>query len=191
MARPRSFDEQQVLDAAMHAFRRAGYRNLSIVDLEKATGLRTSSLYQAFGDKPGLFRRALDHYVASYVTPRLTTYAGPEATLDDLEQLFLTLFRPPMDDGYGCLVANSAAEFGSGDSIASEGVRTGLGLVRAHLDDVVRRELGPDDAGSTAAHLSLLYQGLLLHSRAGLLTGDHEAAVRHEFDTLRERQHPS
>lgn len=32
-----------------------------VLDLEAATGLRTSSLYAAFGDKTGLFRRALEH----------------------------------------------------------------------------------------------------------------------------------
>jgi len=185
MARPRKYDEQHVLTAAMHAFRREGYAHISVTDLEAATGLKTSSLYNAFGDKAGLFRRALDHYVSSLVAPRLVTYAGDHATLDDLEQLYRTLFRPPFDDGYGCLVVNSAAEFGSADSIASDGVRLGLGLVHRHLEDVVRRELGPERAGATAARLSLMYQGVLVLSRAGLLTQSHEDAIHDEFTALR------
>jgi TetR/AcrR family transcriptional repressor of nem operon len=190
MARPRAFDEQEVLTAAMHAFRREGYRQISVAGLEAATGLRTSSLYLAFGDKAGLFRRALDHYVASVIVPRLSSYAGPEATLDDLEQLFSTLFEPPYDDGYGCLVVNSAAEFGSTDSIAREGVRRGLGLVHQHVEDVLRRELGVSATEAKAARLMLLYQGLLVHSRAGLLTPSHRDAIQHEFDTLRrEKEH--
>lgn len=190
MARPRAFDEQDVLTAAMHAFRREGYSHSSVADLEAATGLRTSSLYNAFGDKAGLFRRALDHYVSSFVAPRLETYAGARATLDDLEQLFLTLFHAPLDDGYGCLVVNSAAEFGSADSIASDGVRVGLGLVHRHVEDVVRRELGPAAAEAKTAHLVLIYQGLLVLSRAGLLTSDHQDAILHEFDALRrEKEH--
>ena len=63
--------------AAMHAFRREGYAHISVAELESATGLRTSSLYHAFGDKAGLFRRALDHYVSTLVEPRLILYAGP------------------------------------------------------------------------------------------------------------------
>jgi TetR/AcrR family transcriptional repressor of nem operon len=185
MARPRAFDEDDVLTAAMHAFRRQGYSNISVVQLEAATGLRTSSLYHAFGDKAGLFQRALDHYVTNFVAPRLDAYAGADATLDDLQELFLTLFRPPLDDGYGCLVVNSAAEFGSGDSIASHGVRVGLDLVHRHLEDVIRREIGSAAVSSTAARLSVIYQGLLVLSRAGRLTLAHEVAVRDEFDTLR------
>lgn len=188
MARPRAFDEQEVLTAAMHAFRREGYSHISVASLEAATGLSTSSLYHAFGDKAGLFRRALDHYVTLFVAPRLGQHAGAEASLDDLEELFLTIFRPPLDDGYGCLVANSAAEFGSTDSIAREGVNLGLGLVRRHVEDVVRRELGPQDAAAQAARLVLIYQGVLSYSRAGLLTSDHEAAIRHEFAALRSQK---
>jgi AcrR family transcriptional regulator len=192
MARPRAFNEQDVLTAAMHAFRRAGYAHISVAHLEAATGLGTSSLYHAFGDKAGLFRRALDHYVTSIVASRLDTFAGPQATLDDLEQLFLTLFEAPYDDGYGCLVVNSAAEFGSADSIASDGVRLGLALVHRHVEDVVRRELGSADAEATAARLVLIYQGVLVLSRAGLLTTNHQGAIRHEFDALRrEKEHSS
>ena len=191
MPRPREYDEQEVLTAAMHAFRREGYAHISVAELESATGLRTSSLYHAFGDKAGLFRRALDHYVSTLVEPRLIMYAGPRSTLDDLEQLFLTLFQPPYDDGYGCLVVNSAAEFGSTDSIASVGVRHGLGLVHTHILDVVRRELGPIGADATAARLVLIYQGLLVLSRAGQLTAPHRDAILREFDTLRSDKHRS
>lgn len=190
MARPRAFDEQQVLTAAMHAFRRQGFARTSVVDLEQATGLRTSSLYQAFGDKTGLFHRALDHYVEQVVGTRLAAHAGADATLDDLEQLYLTLFLPPLDDGYGCLLVNSAAEFGSDDSVAGRRVADGLALVRHRIEEVVRRELGDDGAAPAAARLELLYHGLLVLSRAGQLTGDHQAAVRREFDALRATRRP-
>ncbi len=185
MARPRAFDEQQVLTAAMHTFRRQGFARTSVVDLEHATGLRTSSLYQAFGDKTGLFRRALEHYVEQVVESRLTAHAGPEATLDDLEQLFLTLFLPPLDDGFGCLLVNSAAEFGADDTVPAGRVVDGLALVRGRIEEVVRRELGDDEAAPCAARLELIYHGLLVLSRAGQLTEDHEIAVRSEFDNLR------
>lgn len=172
----------------MHAFRREGYAHISVTTLEAATGLGTSSLYNAFGDKAGLFRSALGHYVSTLVAPRLAAYAGPESNLDDLEQLFLTLFEAPYDDGYGCLVVNSAAEFGSADSIASDGVRAGLGLVHHHIEDVIRRELGPGGAAAAAARLTLLYQGVLSLSRAGLLTPHHRDAIVHEFDALRRQK---
>lgn len=188
MARPRAYDEQKVLTSAMHAFRREGYAHISVADLESATGLSTSSLYHAFGDKAGLFRRALDHYIASLVAPRLAAYAGDQATLDDLEQLFLTLFHAPFDDGYGCLLVNSTAEFGSGESIATDGVRFGTSLLHRHVEAVVRRELGAAAAEAQAARLVLIYEGVLVLSRAGLLTSTHQDAIRHEFAALHQQK---
>lgn len=168
----------------MHAFRRQGFSDTSVLDLEAATGLRTSSLYAAFGDKTGLFRRALEHYVTHVVAARLAEHAGPGATLDDLEQLFLSLFRPPLDDGYGCLVVNSAAEFGGDTSVPGRRVSDALALVHRHLDEVVGRELGADRA-ATAAELDLTYHGLLVLSRAGRLPPVHQDAVHRQFGILR------
>ena len=186
MARNRSFDEKDVLDRAMHAFRRHGYARLSIKQLEEATGLTSGSLYNAYGDKDGLFRAALAHYVDGFVVARVKVHAGPAATLEDLEELFLTLFRPPMTDGFGCLVSNSAMEFGSTGSVADENVRRALDLVDASIRSVLTREVGGEAAGPAAGRLSLIYQGILLLSRAGRAGADHEDAVRDEFARLRQ-----
>jgi len=180
MARPRSFDEDAVLTAAMHAFRREGYARMSVTRLEQATGLRTSSLYNSYGDKAGLFERALDHYITSFMEPRLAAYAGPDATLEDLERLFLSVLEPPLNDGFGCLVVNSAVEFGDGPAAAR--VTKALQAVADHIDSVLSREVG--DA-SDAAALALLYQGLLVQSRAGTTTDRHGAAVTRQFARIR------
>jgi AcrR family transcriptional regulator len=188
VARPRSFDEDAVLTAAMHAFRREGYTRIPVSRLEEVTGLRTSSLYNAYGDKAGLFERALNHYVTTLVAPRLAAYAGPTATLEELEGLFVSLLEPPLNDGFGCLVVNSALELG-GDLPAASGVSASLAAVADHIDDVLRRELNDDaEAGADAAALALLYQGLLVQSRAGLLNDRHREAVQTEFARLRARR---
>ena len=183
MGRPRTFDDASVLDAAVDVFRREGFSRASVTRLERATGLSTSSLYHAFGGKEALFERAVDHYVATFVTPRLEAFAGPTARLEDVEQLFLSLIEPPLDDGLGCLVINSALELG-GDR-AVRGVVKGLGAVTDHLDAVLLREIG-DTNDATA--LALLYQGLLVQLRAGLTTHRHRDAVSREFARLRARR---
>ena len=86
---------------------------LGVAQLERVTGLSTSSLYNAYGDKAGLHRRAVEHYNDAFMAPRLDRYAGPDATLDDLEGLFTSLLEPPLDDGYGCLLINTATELGN------------------------------------------------------------------------------
>jgi AcrR family transcriptional regulator len=71
MARSREFDEEVVLDAAMEYFWNWGYEATSVRDLIETTGLTGASLYNAFGDKRGLFRAALDRYVESSIGERI------------------------------------------------------------------------------------------------------------------------
>ncbi len=63
VGRPREFDEEQVLDAAMKAFWANGYESTSLADLVSVTGLHKGSLYQAFGDKHSLFIQTLNRYL--------------------------------------------------------------------------------------------------------------------------------
>lgn len=53
MARPRNFDENAVLDAAMQRFWSRGYEVTSVRELADGMGLTSASLYNAFGDKLG------------------------------------------------------------------------------------------------------------------------------------------
>jgi AcrR family transcriptional regulator len=60
--RPRSFDREQALDAAMRLFWRQGYEGASLTALTAAMGINRPSLYAAFGDKASLFREAVARY---------------------------------------------------------------------------------------------------------------------------------
>lgn len=62
MARPRKFDERDVLLAARAQFWHQGYERTSMSDLCGATGVASQSLYGAFGSKHDLFVRTLDDY---------------------------------------------------------------------------------------------------------------------------------
>ena len=59
MARPRNFDEDDVIASAAAVFGRLGYTACSVDDLVEATGLQRGSLYKAFGSKRGLFEKVL------------------------------------------------------------------------------------------------------------------------------------
>lgn len=187
MARPRSFDVDTVLSAAMHRFRQQGYERVSIKDLEQTTGLTSGSLYNSYGSKEGIFRAALDHYVETVVKGRMAAFAGSDATLEDLEQLFLSIWEMPQADGFGCLVTNSAVEFGpNAPAFAADKVAAGLDIAAEGIRSVLHRTLGPEAGEREAAHLALVYHGILVLSRSGTLSAGHRDAIRAEFQRLRQ-----
>lgn len=60
--RPRSFDTDEALLAAVHTFWTHGYSGTSMKELSKAMGISAPSIYGAFGDKRALYLRAIDRY---------------------------------------------------------------------------------------------------------------------------------
>lgn len=60
--RPKTFDRETALEAAMLLFWDRGFEQTSVDELATAMGICTSSLYSSFGDKEALFLAAVDHY---------------------------------------------------------------------------------------------------------------------------------
>jgi TetR/AcrR family transcriptional repressor of nem operon len=190
MARSRSYDEGEVLTGAMHAFRRNGYAGVSIPDLEAATGLSAGSIYNSFGDKRGLFLAAFKRYLRAVLDGRIAEFAQPERGLSGLRQLFLSLLREPDGETFGCLITNSAIEFGSDRNIVEQTVRKGFGildrlfaerLTAAKSAGALRRDVDPK---ACAVKLLALYQGVLVLIRGGYELKMIRRAINLEFDNL-------
>jgi AcrR family transcriptional regulator len=60
--RPKTFDRDHALEAAMILFWNRGFEQTSVDELAAAMGIQTSSLYSSFGDKESLYLEAVDHY---------------------------------------------------------------------------------------------------------------------------------
>jgi len=180
MARSCEYDRDAVLTSAMEAFRRSGYGAVSIRTLEVVTGLKAGSIYNSFGDKDGLFRAAFEHYVECVLKARVAEQALPEAGISGFRSLFCSLLHEPDDGSLGCLITNSAVEFG-GKTAQPAAVQIALEV----LASLFRQHL------SAAASLKLLalYQGILVLIRAGWDTAALEAMVSAEFDQLEGLSH--
>ncbi len=63
--RPRQFDYDEALTAALHTFWHRGFTGTSVDDLTAAMRINRPSLYAAFGNKDAAYAAAMDHYVAT------------------------------------------------------------------------------------------------------------------------------
>jgi AcrR family transcriptional regulator len=118
MARPRGFDERQVLQAARDEFWSCGYAATSIDDVVAVTGLGKGSLYGAFGDKHALFLRIFDDYCTDSVNAVRAALDGPDSgAYSRLRAQVLAVARSTGNDTdrRGCLLAKGTAELAGHD----------------------------------------------------------------------------
>jgi TetR/AcrR family transcriptional regulator, transcriptional repressor for nem operon len=119
MARPRKFDEHEVVAAARLQFNETGYHGTSVDDLSRVTGLSKGSLYGAFGDKEALFQRVFDEYCAGSDEAAAALLEGPEDQALARMRRWLTAPEGPTDRR-GCLLAKGTAELAwENDAIAA------------------------------------------------------------------------
>jgi len=117
MARPREFDEDTVLEAAMQRFWNNGYEATSMRDLADRTGMTTPSLYNAFGDKRTIYRLVLDRYVRVALETCSAIFGAGHPPLVALKLYFdATVEEALVDTNHkGCFVVNTALEVASHD----------------------------------------------------------------------------
>src|SRR4029077_15769536 len=136
--RPRSFDKEKALDAALQVFWRKGYEGASLTDLTSAMGIEKPSMYAAFGDKEQLFRQVLDHYQKGPANMMFAALQEPTA-----RRVIERLLRESADAGSnpdtprGCLYVQGALAC-SGES---DCIRTELISRRAAGEAMLRKRL--------------------------------------------------
>src|SRR4051794_5154642 len=91
MARPKAFDEDAALVQAMELFWQHGYAGASLAELTACMGISRQSLYDTYGDKHGLFLKALDRYCALIGSRMLAPLTGTAPGLAAIEATIVAL----------------------------------------------------------------------------------------------------
>jgi TetR/AcrR family transcriptional repressor of nem operon len=133
LARPRNFQEDQALDAAIECFWRQGRDGASVRALAAEMGINGPSLYNAFGDKQALFARALEKYVDCFVRERIVRLEALPSPKAAIKGFFEELVRRSIEDPEqrGCLLINAALEGSSNDPTLQAEVQRYLGEIRS------------------------------------------------------------
>jgi len=101
-----------VLQAALEQFWEHGYEATHTRDLAKAMNLNVASIYNSFGDKRALYRRALDYYVEISFKDRVGRFEGNLPPRQALDAFFKEIIDRSLADQKrrGCMLVNSALE---------------------------------------------------------------------------------
>lgn len=188
--RPRAFDMDAVLEAAMLLFWEQGYEATSLAQLRAATGLSSASLYGAFGSKEGLFKQVVEHYMK-----------GPGGALDVIEdetarprEAMAALLHGSIDmqadasHPSGCLVALSGTMRAPGEEHV--GVRAAVAARRAadrvRIGACVERGVaaGELDAGTDVEAVTTMIHSFLLGLSTQLRDGVAAKTLHTSVDVL-------
>lgn len=164
MGRPRTFDESAALDSAVACFWRRGYGATSVRDLSAAMGITGASLYNAFGDKKELFRRALQRYLDGAARQRIAKLDAANDPVQGLRSFFEELIASASHDDRGCLLINSALEIAPHDGELAVDIRSGLQEIQGGLRRAIKaaQARGAISRKESALELSRLLLGVVI-----------------------------
>lgn len=181
MARPRKFDEDQVIAASRDLFWTQGYEATSVDDLSTVTGLGRGSFYKAFGDKRSLFLRSLELYNTEAIAAIRAQLRDPDRKAYDRLVGHVRGFaaETAADTGHrGCLLAKSAAELSSTDPDVAKAVKRTLDGWLRELTATISAAQADGDIPAAADPKSLASLLLaVLRGMEALRTGGASAAT--------------
>jgi AcrR family transcriptional regulator len=174
MARPKSFDRDAALKAAIAVFWAKGYAGASTDDLTAAMGIGRQSLYDTFGDKRRLYLEALGRYNAESVADNLADLQGGPTAADAIETLLRRFANAPEADRIrGCMGVNAVCEFGQDDpDVLATGRASGAlqnaGLVRLLETGKAAGDIDASvDPQAAAQFIAATLAGLRVQAKAG------------------------
>lgn len=171
MGRHKKYDREDVLDKATALFWQKGYRATSMADIVRVTGLNTASMYKEFGDKDGLFERALEYYRERILAPRFKILTDAP-NIEGVESFLRNVVDGAVKETYrGCLMMNHLTQT---HSISPEAVKLiddhtetterllETALVNAQADGDLSAEKDPAEL---ASYIMCSIHGLVLYGR--------------------------
>ena len=125
MGRPRLFDLDGAVSSALNVFWERGYGATTPAELLEAIGVGKGSFYNAFGSKHALFEQTLRQYGDDRVAGLSRWFAESGPVGQRIKRYVERLASPENEKALsrGCFAANTAAELGRRDPVATKIVR--------------------------------------------------------------------
>jgi TetR/AcrR family transcriptional regulator, transcriptional repressor for nem operon len=192
MARPREFDDDTALLAAVKVFSDHGFEGTSTDALTRAMGIGRQSLYDTFGDKWRLYLKALQRYTADSIAEQIRVLNRGPSAFKGLEALINGAVKNGLaDPSPSCLGISAICEFGHSNRelamISETGSRTLLSALERRISAAKQQgEIGSDvDAGEAAVFFGAALVGIKVAARAGASSEHLRGIARMSLRSLR------
>jgi TetR/AcrR family transcriptional repressor of nem operon len=125
MGRPRLFELDRAVKSALNVFWERGYGATTPAELLAAIGVGKGSFYNAFESKHALFAQTLHRYGDERIAGLAHSFAGSGPVRRRIQGYLERLAAPENEKALrrGCFAANTAAELGRRDPIATKIIR--------------------------------------------------------------------
>src|SRR5258708_29152260 len=188
MARPKEFDEDLVLEAAIGVFREHGFEGTSTEMLVCAMGINRQSLYDTFGDKWQLYCSSLRRYANSETQAHIAALKAKPRAIDGIRAM---IERVVLNASQACLGVNSICEFGrSRKELANIHGCAERPLREAIVDRIreaqAKGDVAPSlDADEAAVFIFANFAGIRIAARGGARADQLQALGRLALRALR------
>jgi len=192
MARPKEFDHDTALLAAIQVFSDLGFEGASTDALTRAMRIGRQSLYDTFGDKWRLYLKAVQRYTADSISEQIRVLNGGPSALKGLEaHIYGAVNNALADPSPSCLGISAICEFGQSNPelamISETANRTLLSALERRISEAKREgEIGSDvDAREAAVFFGASLVGIKMAARAGASSEHLRAIARMALRSLR------
>lgn len=174
--RPREYDSDEALTAALGEFRRRGYTATSLDHLSDATKMARPSLYAAFGNKLEIYRKAVRHYAEQSAERRRRALFDEPSLETGLRTYFdeiIAAYHSNEGEPLGCPILSvisgeAAADPEIGAELAAAVGRTDALFLTRMTIAAEAGDIPPGaDIEGLATMLAALQHSLALRARAG------------------------
>jgi AcrR family transcriptional regulator len=183
--RPRAFDRETALQAAMQVFWERGFEGARVRDLTKAMGLNAPSLYATFGSKEDLFREAVAYYNAPERSPTTIALQRPGPIRDAVEAMLRDNAREYADPDTppGCLIVLAGIAYSTESAMLRDLLKECRDQDRERLLGRVRSSIASGelparlDAEHLASFMMTVLYGLSIQARDGATLDELQSTV--------------
>jgi len=193
IGRPRAFNRDSALLAAMHVFWEKGYDGASMKDLTQSMGINSPSLYSVFGDKQSLYLEAIECYISNDACEPLVAFET-EPDIRKAVEMFMAAvvnYATENDSGaLGCFLSSCVSTTagvidGVEKMLQKATVETDARLARRFDLEKARGSLPENFPSLERARLMFdLRQGYVFRARAGVDAETMMSDIQFRVDTV-------